>query len=84
MNKRKAQPLPRKPEFAMTGVAVGAGAGLVAGLIAEIAWRPSMLVMQAGGVVGIAVGGVFEAVRDGWRSHRFLKMHREAKPTLRR
>ena len=75
MSKRKAPPLPRKPKFAMTGLAVGAGAGLVAGFIAEMAWHHSMLVMQAGGIVGITVGVMGESLRFLWRRHRYRKLH---------
>jgi hypothetical protein len=77
MSKRKSHPLPRKPEFAMTGLAVGAGTGLVAGFIAEMAWRHSMLVMQAGGVVGITVGALAESARFWWRTHRYRKLRKE-------
>jgi hypothetical protein len=75
MSKRKAPPLPRKPKFAMTGLAVGAGAGLVAGFIAEMAWHHSMLVMQVGGVVGFTIGAMGESLRFLWRRHRYQKLH---------
>lgn len=79
MSKRKVPPLLRKPEFATTGLAVGVGMGLLIGLIFELVWHHSMLVMQAGGLLGITVGGVFEAVRYGWRMRRFRILHRAAK-----
>jgi hypothetical protein len=75
MSKRKAPPLPRKPKFAMTGLAVGVGAGLVAGFIAEMAWHHRMLVMQAGGFVGFTVGTLGESLRFLWRRHRHRKLH---------
>lgn len=69
MSKRKALPLLPKPEFAMTGLAAGAGAGLVAGFIAEWAWHHSLLVIQAGGIVGIAIGATGESLRSLWQRH---------------
>lgn len=86
MNKRKTYPQSPRPEFALTGLALGACAGLVIGLIVEIALRRSMMVMQAGGIVGISVGALAESIRFGWRKSRYRKLHKEtsAPETIRR
>lgn len=77
MNKRKTCPQWPKPEFALTGLALGACAGLVVGLIVEIVSRRSVTVMQAGGVIGISVGGLGEAVRLWWRKRRAREVQGE-------
>jgi hypothetical protein len=54
----------------MTGLVIGLGAGLVVGLIAEIFSHRGMIVMQAGGFVGLAIGYLAEAVRFWWRKRK--------------
>jgi hypothetical protein len=71
MKKRKTLPQLPKPKFAMTGLAVGASVGLVGGFVAELVWRRSLIVMQAGGIVGMTVGAVFETVRFWWNKRRY-------------
>ncbi|MDP3073801.1 MAG: hypothetical protein Q8N18_26185 [Opitutaceae bacterium] len=69
INKSKAlrRPRPAAAEFEMTGLAVGAGCGMLVGVAAEFVVRPSALIMFAGGVAGAALGGVVELVRFWWR-----------------
>ncbi len=61
----------------MTGMVVGACAGMAVGLVIEIVRRRSMIVMQAGGIIGIAVGALAESVRFWWRKYRDGKLRKE-------
>lgn len=51
----------------MTGLIVGGGVGLVIGLIVGILRHKSTIMMQLGGLAGIAVGALGEALRLWWR-----------------
>lgn len=63
MGKGKAHQRPPKPAFAMIGVVAGTCTGMVIGFIVEIVRRRSMIVMQAGGIIGIAGGALGDAIR---------------------
>jgi hypothetical protein len=58
---------------------VGAGAGMAVGLVIEIVRRRSMIVMQAGGIVGITVGALAESARYWWRKYNYRKLHKETR-----
>jgi hypothetical protein len=58
-----------KPEFGMTLMVVGLGAGLSAGAVVEIMTGTGVLVMQGGGFAGILVGAAVEAA-SYWRRQR--------------
>lgn len=61
----------KKPEFAVTGVVVGLVIGWLVGFGAEILLHQKMIVMVLGGFAGVLLGGIFEAIRYGWKLHRF-------------
>lgn len=63
---------PPKPEFAITGIAIGVFAGEAAAVVVEVAiGHPSRWIMLAGGVVGIALGSLVETGRYCWRRHKW-------------
>ena len=55
----------------MTGILIGLFAGTILGFVAELIWSGGKLVMAAGALAGIGVGGLMEAMRFGWRRLRF-------------
>lgn len=73
MNERRTSPHSPKAEFAVTGLIVGACVGMIIGLVVEILGHRSLMVMQAGGIVGIVVGALVETVRFWWRKQRYRK-----------
>ena len=65
-----------KPEFSLLGVIVGVAVGEVIALGIEVAAQNmNMLIMVAGGVVGLGVGSVVEAGRFCWRKHQWRQGH---------
>jgi len=77
MSKRSPHSQLPRPEFAMTGVVLGACAGMAIGLIVEIVRKRGVIVMQAGGFAGISIGALVESIRFGWRNYRYRKLRRE-------
>lgn len=55
----------------MTGLVIGVCAGMAAGLAVEIIKRRSVIVMQVGGMGGLAAGALFETVRLWWSQRRY-------------
>lgn len=71
----RSQRLP-KPEFSLMGVIVGVAVGEVLALGIEVAARNlNMLIMLAGGIVGLVVGSVVEVGRFCWRKHQWRQGH---------
>ena len=70
-SKRERLHRPARPEFGMAGIAIGLGAGMAVGFVAEVAAHRGMMVMQAGGAAGAAVGALVEALRFWWRRRKF-------------
>lgn len=62
----------RKPEFAMTGIAIGVFAGEAVAVVIEVAIaHPSRWIMLAGGIAGLALGSLAETGRYCWRKHKW-------------
>lgn len=72
-SRRERQRLPAKPKFHVTWIVAGSFAGLALGFVGEIAWRPSALVMVAGGIVGLLFGAVLEIARFWWGTRKFYR-----------
>jgi hypothetical protein len=69
---------PPKPEFALTGILIGAFAGEALAVTVEVAIsQPNRWIMLAGGIAGIALGSLFETARL-WR--RMRKWRESRKP----
>jgi len=67
---------PPKPEFSLLGVIVGVAVGEVLALGIEVAAsNMNMLIMLAGGIVGLLVGSVVEMGRFCWRKHQWRQGH---------
>lgn len=63
---------PTKPEFALTGIAIGVFVGEALAVVVEVATsRLDRWIMLAGGIAGIALGSIFEAGRYCWRRHKW-------------
>jgi hypothetical protein len=71
LSKRERLRGPVKPEFGISGIAIGLFAGMFFGFVAEVVWHHSMLVMFAGEAAGCAVGAVVEGIRYWSRSREF-------------
>ncbi len=69
-NERRATRLP-PVQFGILGLAVGAVAGMLAGLAVEIAQGElKAIIMQIGSVAGVTVGFLVESVRFWWRKRK--------------
>lgn len=68
LSKRERLRRPAKPEFGISGIAIGLFAGMFIGFVAEVVWHRSMLVMFAGEAAGCFVGATVEAIRYYLRS----------------
>lgn len=70
-SRRERARRPKKPEFAMTGIAVGLVVGWIVGFGVEVFYKQKMIIMIVSGFVGVALGAAFEASRYWWQMHRF-------------
>lgn len=70
-SRQKRAERPKKPEFAMTGILVGIVVGWIIGFGLELRFKHNILIMAGTGVVGLILGGGFEAARFWWRMRRF-------------
>jgi hypothetical protein len=68
--KKKRSTNRKRPQvqYEMTGLAIGAGVGMLVGVAVELSIpQAKMMIMTLGGMVGIAIGASFETVRYWWR-----------------
>jgi hypothetical protein len=70
-SRRNRAQRPKKPEFAMTGILVGIVIGWIVGFGIELRSKQNMLIMMGAGIVGLILGGGFEAARFWWRMRHF-------------
>lgn len=71
--RRQRRLRPAAVEFEMTGLVIGGGCGMLAGLVVEIIYHPSAIIMIGGGMAGITLGSLIEIGRYQWRRHEQRK-----------